>query len=350
MSADVEIFGLLESKFLTPINHFIDTSSQSVAEYVAGPLAVAITIYVVGIGIMFMRGTHEISVMEFVLMCVKAAIIFTLATKSSEYIIYVSNLFFDTLPREIGQAINNGKELQTSSIDSLLRKGVDAGLEIWENAPNSPSLIIYAVVIALIWLMALFCCTVVFIVSLYAKVALALVIALGPIFIGLALFKSTRRFTEYWIGQAVNFVILQVLVLALGALLISTAESLTLNVSDLLDLIIAVLNFSAVAIVSVYIFFQLPSIASALAGGGASLGLGMSIHRESGALAAYRAFRGNQGSPNQNQRGRSDHATPNSSPTQTGGSPGGSGGGGSGLAAPPPDRPPAPTTPRPGQI
>src|SRR3546814_1343953 len=47
-----------------------------------------------------------------------------------------------------------------------------------------------------------------FAITIFAKVALAIIIALGPIFIALALFEPTRRFFHGWLGQVFNYIVL----------------------------------------------------------------------------------------------------------------------------------------------
>lgn len=106
----------------------------------------------------------------------------------------------------------------------MLDKGQTSAADIWTRA-SWPLDIVTGVggmmVIGISFLVA----GIGYVVSLYARLALAIVLAIGPIFIALAMFQSTRRFTEAWIGQLVNFVILQVLVAAVGSLLISCIDS-----------------------------------------------------------------------------------------------------------------------------
>jgi len=58
-------------------------------------------------------------------------------------------------------------------------------------------------------------------VVLVAKLALALLVALGPIFIACALFDATRRFFFGWLSQAVNYLVLFALMIVIFQLVLS---------------------------------------------------------------------------------------------------------------------------------
>jgi type IV secretion system protein VirB6 len=47
---------------------------------------------------------------------------------------------------------------------------------------------------------------------LLAKVALALVLAIGPVFILCAMWPATEKYTESWLGQVLNYILLKILV------------------------------------------------------------------------------------------------------------------------------------------
>jgi len=119
-----------------------------------------------------------------------------------------------------------------------------------------------------------------YIVSLYARLALAIMLAIGPVFIALAMFQSTRRFTEAWISQLANFVILQVLVIAVGSLLITSIDTTFTAIEAYSDVLMRPIALCAICLAALYVFYQLPGIASALAVGGASLTYGYGAARD----------------------------------------------------------------------
>src|SRR5581483_971347 len=77
----------------------------------------------------------------------------------------------------------------------------------------------------IVWLlMGLLCVYTMFLIAL-ASIASAVLLALGPLFIALLLFDSTRRFFEAWIAQLATYALITVLTVMVAALLLQIVES-----------------------------------------------------------------------------------------------------------------------------
>jgi len=273
------VFAFLDNHFSSPLQNFISSSTSGISGWVTGPLTAALTLYVILYGFLVLRGSVQEPIMEFAFRAMKLAIILMLVRNASEYQNYVTNVFFEILPREVSEALNTGGAPSASTFDSLLDKGQKSANDIWAQSawPVDP-LTSFAglVVIVVTFIVA----SIGYVVSLYARVALAIVLAIGPIFIALAMFQSTRRFTEAWIGQLANFVILQVLVVAVGSLLVTSFATMFTTIEAYSDVLMRPIAVGAIGLAALYVFYQLPGIASALASGGASLTYGYTVARD----------------------------------------------------------------------
>ncbi|CAN7627341.1 type IV secretion system protein [Ensifer adhaerens] len=274
-----QVFAFVDEQFKAPLETFISDGTSNVSEWISGPLTAAVTLYVVLYGYLVLRGSVQEPILDFAFRTIKLAIIATLVTDADEYQTYVTDIFFDVLPREISQALNTGAAPSATTFDSLLDKGQDSAIDIWSRATWSSSIVMGiggAMVIGASFTVA----AIGYVVSLYARLALAIVLAIGPIFVALAMFQATRRFTEAWLGQLANFVILQVLVVAVGSLLITCIDTTFTAIQGYTDVLMRPTALCAICLAALYVFYQLPNIASALAAGGASLTYGYGAARD----------------------------------------------------------------------
>jgi type IV secretion system protein VirB6 len=289
-----QVFAFVDEQFKTPLETFISSGTSNIAGWVTGPLTAAVTLYVVLYGYLVLRGSVQEPILDFAFRAIKLAIIVMLVKNTSEYQTYVTNIFFETLPREISQALNSGTAPSASTFDSLLDKGQTSASDIWRRA-SWPIDIVTGVGGMMVIGASFIVAAIGYIVSLYARLALAIVLAIGPIFVALAMFQSTRRFTEAWIGQLANFVILQVLVVAVGSLLITCIDTTFTAIAGYSDVLMRPIALCAICLAALYVFYQLPNIASALAAGGASLtygyGAARGAHESTLAWAASHSFR-----------------------------------------------------------
>ena len=189
----IQIFDEFLREFEQPITQFVSNSVQNLALAIDTPLRVAVTLWVVLYGIAILRGAIREPVLDFAWAATRVVVVVALATNAGTFRTYVTALFFESLPREIGNAIA-GSGLDTSSgapFDQLLSKGIEVATRIYEQSGLTN--IAPALIAAILMVFTAVSGFLQFAVLLYAKIGLAIVIALGPIFVALMLFEANGR-------------------------------------------------------------------------------------------------------------------------------------------------------------
>jgi type IV secretion system protein VirB6 len=122
---------------------------------------------------------------------------------------------------------------------------------------------------ALVWcLIGLLCVYAMFLIAL-SNIALAVLLALGPLFIVLLFFDATRRFFAAWIAQLANYALITLLTVLVAALLLQIVQSYAVQTAALGTAIKTVdaLNMLLMAVLVFLLLRQVMPIASGLAGG-----------------------------------------------------------------------------------
>ncbi|HEY0747057.1 MAG TPA: type IV secretion system protein, partial [Steroidobacteraceae bacterium] len=122
---------------------------------------------------------------------------------------------------------------------------------------------------AAVWgLIGALCVYAMFLIAL-SSIALAVLLALGPLFIALLLFDATRRYFVAWIAQLANYGLITILTVMVAALLLRIVQSYAAQTAARGAAILTVdaLNMMLIALLVFLVLRQVMPIASGLAGG-----------------------------------------------------------------------------------
>lgn len=103
-----------------------------------------------------------------------------------------------------------------------------------------------------------------------AKVALALLVALGPIFIACLVFDASRQFFYGWLKQGVNYLLLFALIIVVFEMILALVDGQWGSINSQADPEMGGILFTALCILGGIFFLQTPNIAAGIAGGAAA--------------------------------------------------------------------------------
>jgi type IV secretion system protein VirB6 len=248
---------------------FLNERASSVITEVSGPLRAALVLYVLLYGFAILRGTISEPVMDFAVRSLKLAFVYLLATTVA-YSTYVTDPLFHVLPDTLARAVSGaGVPDVGAAFDQFFSRAAYLAEKITKEA--SPIDFGPWILGAVVYIVGALAAALGFGVVMIAKVALALLVALGPIFIACALFDASRRFFFGWLSQAVNYLVLFALILTIFQLILSLVDQQWGQI-DGQDPMAGGLLFIALCLLGAIFFLQTPAIAAGIAGG-ASAGL-----------------------------------------------------------------------------
>lgn len=253
---------------------------------VQGPLTVALTLYIVLYGWAIMRGTIQEPVMDAVVRMVKLCFIYVVAT-SVAYNTFVTDPLFTDLPNWLAGAISGSATPSVgAAFDEFFNRGGYLANKIMDSATVTdwgPYFTGGAV-----WIATGAASALGFGIVMLAKVALAVLVALGPIFIACLVFDATRGFFFGWLKQGVNYLILFALIITVFQIILGLVEGQWGNIDGQPDPSEGGLLFIALCILGMIFFLQTPNIAAGIAGGAAA-GVGDFLRAGGGAAVGAAA-------------------------------------------------------------
>jgi type IV secretion system protein VirB6 len=178
---------------------------------------------------------------------------------------------FYTAPAQLAAAVVGASD-PVGTIDAIWNSGGAVAGTLFDKAGSLSSFIGdfgFYLAGAVVWgLIGALCVYAMFLIAL-SSIALAVLLALGPLFVAMLFFDATRRYFVAWIAQLANYGLITILTVMVAALLLRIVQSYAAQTAARGTAIVTVdaLNMMLVALLVFLVLRQIMPIASGLAGG-----------------------------------------------------------------------------------
>jgi type IV secretion system protein VirB6 len=250
------------------LTSYVGENTARVASILEPAVVTLGTVYVMVWGYLQLTGRIEEPFAAGVKRIVTLAVTFGVGLHLWLYNTLLVDTFYEA-PTEFAAAVVGAAD-PVQIIDSIWDKGGAVADQLYRDGSGfNASHLGYMLAGLAVWLIVgLLCIYTMFLLAL-SSVALSILLALGPLFIALLLFDTTRRFFEVWLAQLANYALITILTVMVAALLLQLVASYAqqtaalgagMKTVDALNMLLAT--------VLVFLFMrQVMPIAAGLAGG-----------------------------------------------------------------------------------
>ena len=225
------LFAWLFNQIDGPTVDFVNEAVAALSAHVAPIMRWGIIAYAAGQMLIFAYSPQGEPLTGFLRILIRCAIAYWIIASAANYNEYFGTVLRQTLPTEIGNVVagtTGAPPVEGATFDGIWNKAWAAGLAVYRNLPWTIKAIGLTICIAIYWFVSIVCIGISFVVYLGADLILALLIAVGILFVALLPFPATRPYFDRWISACLSMVLLKIFIVTLLALLIR-AENLTLE-------------------------------------------------------------------------------------------------------------------------
>jgi len=221
-------------------------------------------LYVLLIVYSYMRGNSDIidDMEDWFYRMIGWAAIITFGLNIGTYTTYVAPFVTD-LGNDLASVFGPGVNAPTA-LDSMANAFIDSFINMYNAADGFKQTAFAVASIVAVAIFGGFFMAIAIAYIVIAKIALGVLVALGPLFIGAALFPASRDLFKNWTAQVLNYAFL-VLLFSFGAQIEIALMTTQIPVGGLS--ISSVMNIALLSFVMILVSLNFPSLAAALAGG-----------------------------------------------------------------------------------
>lgn len=303
---DGSIFMITVNSFISETLNTVDAVIGNLVQHAytnfiaanTGVITLLFTVYVMFLGYQFLFHKHHFNMSAIMRHIIIMTCVYGLVMNWQLYQLFVYNIFTNE-PGHIASIVINSAGTSgniVNALDGIYSTITNATMSFFGQIGFSAAGVAFIVYGVLIFLIGSLMCVYALLLFIYAKMMMAVVLALGPIFILFMMWDSTRGLFNAWLNTLITLALIPIITSAILMLMISVINVTLPNVSQPADSLqfYGIAPFLGLSLATTLILSQVLRICSSLGGGItlASLSAGAAIAssalNKSGAMWAGR--------------------------------------------------------------
>jgi type IV secretion system protein VirB6 len=249
------------------LSTYIGDNTARLASVLEPAVVTLATVYVMAWGYLLLTGKIDEPVLAGLKRILAMALILGVGLRLWLYNTLIVDTFYHAPAQLAAAMVGSGDPVST--IDTIWERGGAVAGNLWDKGGILRGDFGFYLAGALVWcLIGLLCVYAMFLIA-FSSIALAVLLALGPLFVALLFFDATKRLFAAWISQLTNYALITVLTVMVAALLLQVVQSYATQTAARGTAILTVdaLHMMLMAVLVFLILRQVMPISSGLAGG-----------------------------------------------------------------------------------
>lgn len=300
------MFAWIEAQLNVVLNGYVLGAVADLTIAIRPVVIAAMTLWVALYGWAILRGQIPESLPTFVWQCFKMGLIFSIGLQAGVYVQTVSDaangiangVSATFLPAAIDPAAVTTPYVL---LDAFFERAIQLAVDLMKEASLVRLDLVFASLVISLGNVA-FLCVALFVVTL-AKLLLAFVIAIGPLFVIALAWRPTAKFFDSWLSMVLNTVVLTWFAFFALGLSVHIGDAVVQAVRDqggfqgaTFNVVAESLKYCVVMVLMAIICFQAPGLAAALTGG-APVQQGLQMVQNAMMIAGLRSISSSRSAP-----------------------------------------------------
>lgn len=252
------------------IGNFVNLAYEHFIQANSGMITLLFTVYIMFLGYRFLNHDHHFGMYQIMRHMIVMLVVYGLVMRWDLYNTFIYNIFTNE-PGNIAKIMidsANGTSI-TQALDSIYQSVVDAAMGFFGQINFSASGIAFFFYGILVFVIGMAMCVFALLLFIYAKMMMAIIIALGPIFILFYLFDTTKNLFGSWLQQLITIALIPIITSAILVLMLSVIHVTLPNLNQPVETMqfYGIAPFLGLSLATAMLLSQVLKICSSLGSG-----------------------------------------------------------------------------------